>query len=285
MGLEEVHSYLGKELQAQGGFFLGRPGGTESEGMAHFLRERLPLKLLGRKKSYSSFFLSNAARYSGISWDTMNDLDYFSYRYLSAALDADCFGYGEFAPGALGLADMRARLGMPIVRYSLFDPWLAVKNKLEPWTQSLAGMKVLVIHPFTKSITHQYEQRGQVGGLPRVLPDFDLEVVRPPVTLLQEESLTWIKEFVLIEEAVLAKNFDVALIGAGSYGLPLAQSIARSGRKAVHTAGLTQLIFGVIGKRWDGSPVIDEFVDDSWIRPFQEDVAPGTEVIEGGSYT
>lgn len=284
MGLEEVHSYLGKELRGQGGFFLGRPGGTESEGMAHFLRERLPLKLLGSKKSYSSFFLSNAARYSGISWSSISDLDHFSYRYLSAALDADCFGYGEFAPGALGIAEMRARLGMPIVRSTLFDPWLAVRNGLEPWTKALAGMKILVVHPFTKSIKHQFERSERVNGLRLVLPIFDLEVIRPPVTLSKGAS-TWIEEFRLIESEILARDFDVALIGAGSYGLPLAQSVARSGKKAIHTAGITQLIFGVIGKRWERSALVDEFVDDSWIRPFQEDVAPGTEAIEGGSYT
>jgi len=37
-------------------------------------------------------------------------------------------------------------------------------------------------------------------------------------------------------------DFDVAIIGAGAYGLPLASYIKEMGRQAIHMGGSTQMV-------------------------------------------
>lgn len=45
-------------------------------------------------------------------------------------------------------------------------------------------------------------------------------------------------------------DFDITLIGCGTYGLPLAARIKRMNKVAIHTAGWTQMLFGIYGERW-----------------------------------
>ena len=47
------------------------------------------------------------------------------------------------------------------------------------------------------------------------------------------------------------KDFDIALIGAGAYGMPLAYKIKKMGKKAIHIGGSLQCLFGIKGSRWE----------------------------------
>lgn len=284
LSVREIHSALSHDLLGGEAFFLGRPGGTESEGLAAFLDRRVAPPGRFRRRNYSTFFRKYAESYSGISWSTIEDLDGFSYRYLQASLEAKYLGFGLFAEGALGIMQARVSAGLPIVHYEAYEPWEALLQDLAPWTLSLKGMRVLVAHPFTKSIELQFGRRQEISGVNEFLPDFELQTIRPPVTI-QGSATPWLSQFKAFEKKLLERDFDVALIGAGAYGLPLAHSVSLSGRKAIHTAGVTQIIFGVIGSRWQSYPPLKGFIDESWIRPLQEDVAPGTNQIEGGGYT
>jgi NADPH-dependent 2,4-dienoyl-CoA reductase/sulfur reductase-like enzyme len=78
-------------------------------------------------------------------------------------------------------------------------------------------------------------------------------------------------------------DFDVALIGAGAYGMPLAAHAKKLGKKAVHMAGVTQILFGIRGRRWEKPPLTD-FFNDSWTRPLAEETPPGFESVDQGAY-
>ena len=43
-----------------------------------------------------------------------------------------------------------------------------------------------------------------------------------------------------MEDGIAEIDFEVALIGCGAYGLPLAAHVKRLGKKAVHLGGATQ---------------------------------------------
>jgi hypothetical protein len=63
------------------------------------------------------------------------------------------------------------------------------------------------------------------------------------------------------------KDFDVAIIGCGAYGFPLAAHLKRLGKKAIYMGGATQLLFGIKGKRWDNYRLISNFFNEHWVRP------------------
>ena len=79
-------------------------------------------------------------------------------------------------------------------------------------------------------------------------------------------------------------NFDVAIIGCGAYGLPLAARIKEAGKIAIHLGGATQLLFGIKGKRWDGVGFGDKYYNEYWVRPEESEKPQNAVLIENGCY-
>lgn len=281
-----THSLIREGIEAAEPFYVGRPGGTESEGMNFFLRHRLRPALI-RPRAYPLRYRRIITSYSGVRHLNDSDLDFFNLEYLKASLSASLLGFGTFAAGSLGIAATRARAGQSVANAAFIEPWEVASHSFsDSWTQSLEGKRVLVVHPFLKSIQHQYNKVGMISGVKEFLPNFQLEVLRPPTSVLRSDNPAdvWASQFETLASEVKNRTFDVALIGAGSYGLPLAFDIFRSGRDAIHVGGSLQLFFGISGSRWiDGKPV-SRFIDETWIKPFPEDLFDGVRSIEGGSY-
>lgn len=158
-----------------------------------------------------------------------------------------------------------------------------------PWSAALEGRRVLVVHPFAKTIESQYRtRRGLLFANPRVLPEFELQ------TIAAVQSLggapcgyeTWFDALEAMRRQIEAAEFDVAIIGAGAYGLPLAAAVKDMGRQAVHLGGATQLLFGIRGRRWEiESPDdIAPLFNEHWVRPSAEETPESAGLVEGGCY-
>lgn len=158
----------------------------------------------------------------------------------------------------------------------------------DPWSSSLEGRKVLVVNPFAKTIEAQYRRRGELFADRRVLPDFTLKTIRSVQSIGsihgRREYADWFQALQSMEDQISAADFDVAIIGCGAYGLPLAAHVKRLGKKAVHLGGATQILFGVKGKRWENIPSVARLFNDAWVRPSTEDRPDNYQEIEGGSY-
>ena len=154
-----------------------------------------------------------------------------------------------------------------------FEPYRHEK----PWTQSLRGKRVLVVHPFDESIREQYERnRGRLFHSKHVLPDFDLQTTVPPRAHFGEirNAEHWFELFHELAESVCSQDFDVAIIGAGPFGLPLAAEVKRNGRQAIHLAGATQILFGIKGSRWDRDTEVRALYNELWVTPKPSETPP-----------
>jgi hypothetical protein len=157
-----------------------------------------------------------------------------------------------------------------------------------PWTEALEGLKVLVVHPFNTTIERQYHKnRELLFADKRVLPQFKtLETVKAVQTIAgnKGEFDTWFEALDAMKAAIDAKDYDVAIIGCGAYGFPLAAHVKRSGKKAIHLGGPTQVLFGIKGRRWDDHPLIAPLYNEHWVRPAPEDVPADANKVENGCY-
>lgn len=77
-------------------------------------------------------------------------------------------------------------------------------------------------------------------------------------------------------------DFDIAIIGCGAYGMPLAVEAKRIGKQAVHMGGATQIFFGIKGARWDNT--MKERYNEYWIRPGENEQCNNQSIVEGGCY-
>lgn len=165
------------------------------------------------------------------------------------------------------------------------EPYYA-NGDVVPWSAALKGKKVLVIHPFSESIEMQYKRRKEIWTELSVLPEFELITVKAVQTMAEQQDdrfCDWFEALEYMLEQCKQHDFDIALIGCGAYGFPLAAEIKKMGKGAIHLGGALQILFGIKGKRWDTHPIISSFYNDAWIRPIEQR-PKGYNKVEDGCY-
>ena len=172
------------------------------------------------------------------------------------------------------------------------EPYWAVK----PWTRALEGKKVLVIHPFASLIESQYaEKRELLFQDKRVLPNFELKTLQAVQSIGGESDFKdWFEALDWMKTRMDATDYDIALIGCGAYGFPLAAHAKRMGKQSVHLGGALQLLFGIRGKRWGDPSYGRETLQDkgsylrlfnlNWVYPGEKYKPVHASDIENGCY-
>jgi len=160
----------------------------------------------------------------------------------------------------------------------------------QPWIKALEGKNVLVVHPFKDSILSQYNNRKVLFTDSSFLPDFkSLTVIKAVQTLAGEISpfINWFYALDYMKSQINQVEFDIALIGCGAYGLPLAGYCKEIGKKAIHLGGGLQLLFGIKGKRWEeqyNNPCYRDMFNSNWVYPLASERIKNAHDVEGACY-
>ena len=217
---------------------------------------------------------------AGFFPNTEEAVEQFGEVYLNAVQELDLFGvFGEHAEDFVAnkLAKKAKLMQISSLGPYYFSP---------PWSIGLKGKKVLVVHPFDRSIEKQYQVRERLFDNKDVLPEFDLITLRAVQTIGSNTGgfASWFEALEYMKNRIDEIDFDVAIIGCGGYGLPLAAYVKQLGKKSILMAGATQLLFGIKGARWDNAPITSKYYRESWIRPCEEERPKNSEMVEGGCY-
>lgn len=232
---------------------------------------------------WSDFRLNNMKNLSGFFPSTPETIKVFSEMMLSDCKEVDLLGcwrkreswLSDYLPTSIIRVD-RERI----------NPFFAKK----PWTLALKGKKVLVIHPFAKSIISQYNRKDLVfpNGM---LPDFKLKVIPAVQSLGGSNSFeSWFDALDSMKQEMDKCDYDIVLLGCGAYGFPLAAHAKRMGKKAIHIGGALQLYFGIIGKRWEsegykgGPSDYSILFNEYWVRPSDDETPTSANGVESGCY-
>lgn len=229
--------------------------------------------------------------YSGIFPIGQDTAERFSELYLHDSSEIDMLACHQYVEKYMPL-----RKNVERIQLEMLYPFYVDK----PWTRILQGKKVLVIHPFAKTIESQYGRRSLLFGNKDILPDFDLKCYAPVQSLGgSDEYASWFDALSHMEEDISIIDFDIALLGCGAYGLPLGAYIKRMGKQAVHIGGGLQLFFGIKGKRWESEayndywhyrPGVDininyrPLFNEHWVRASKEETPASANKVEGACY-
>lgn len=156
-----------------------------------------------------------------------------------------------------------------------------------PWSRHLTGKRVLVVSPFSSTIASQYERRNEVWkNKPDVLPEFILDTLRCPLSamLVKPKFPDWFAALQDMQQNMDRRQYDVLIVGAGAWSLPLVAHAKRRGKWAIHLGGATQLLFGIRGGRWDKNAFLNTIYNESWVRPDAADRPATLRRIENGCY-
>ncbi|EKD71673.1 MAG: hypothetical protein ACD_46C00126G0001, partial [uncultured bacterium] len=101
------------------------------------------------------------------------------------------------------------------VHLELLNPYFSSS----PWTQALEGKRVLVIHPFARTIEAQYKKRHLIFKN-NLLPAFELKTIKAVQSIAGEETEfeTWFEALDHMKAQMDRIDYDICLIGCGAYG-------------------------------------------------------------------
>ena len=258
MTAEEGNNALYDLVASDMPFAVARYGGTEARTIADVLMTQAGGKIGGLR----DITLKRIVDLSG----------FFPKDDKSLLYDFAKMYYADEVAKEARLAELR-----------MMEPYLFEK----PWSGALKGKKVVVVHPFSETIDRQYLKRKQLFANEDTLPGFELRTVKAVQTLAGVEDKrfkTWFEALDYMFDKVMSVDFDIALIGCGAYGLPLAARVKSAGKQAVHMGGCLQILFGIKGKRWDDHRLIGKLYNDAWVRPGEGDKIDNSEVVENSCY-
>ena len=278
LNLRESNKEIYSLLMSDTPVMIGRHGGTEVKLAAGFDTEN---KIV---------FLDELCFSCGFFPESEQLVSDWAELYLNASRDLDfiCewnYRYGRYneVQHIFAKYSPEAKVGNDL---EVLTPFLLP----EPWTRALKGKRVLVVHPFSKTIQSQYKKREQLFENPDILPEFaSLETVTTVwsgVGNTDHGFADWFEVYDYLCAEISKHDFDVALIGCGCYGLTLASYVKSLGKSAVHVGGGLQLLFGIRGGRWDKAQrwIDVGLYNEHWVRPSEEETPKKYKSLEGGAY-
>lgn len=276
MTAEEGNKLLDEAVLAGKPFAATRFGGTETKTIADVLYTKAGGKLGG----VSERTLTRIMQLSGFFPADKSALSQFTDLYMECCPQIDILGVWNILLQSY-LADECA-INAELAELQMFEPYYFA----HPWTKALEGKKVVVIHPFAETIERQYERRENLFENQEILPAFGLRTVKAVQTLAGNtcEHATWFEALDWMYREAMKEEFDIALIGCGAYGLPLAVKVKQAGKQAVHVGGSLQLFFGIKGNRWDNHEVIGKLYNEYWVRPSERETIKKADKVEGSCY-
>lgn len=286
---DEANNLISAKILDQEPFMVARYGSVESRAIVNYKLRHLHLNdcvaivknLTGNINLYwkeDEKFLRELNENAGFFPKSDSELKKFVELMDICSADLDILGvwneYEEFLP-----VPEKAK----ICKIREIEPWFYSN----PWSSSLKNKNVLVIHPFEESVREQYKNRKNLYNDLNILPNFNLLTISAVQTIAGQSSQhkNWFAALDHMKKQILEIDFDVAIIGCGAYGFPLASYVKSLGKVAIHLGGVTQLLFGIKGKRWENwqhYTNLRKNNGENWI--FAHEIPDNYKKIEGGCY-
>lgn len=274
---EEMNAVIKGRLALKAPFLMARYGYTEMFAMRTFdfkMRHNYK-KAMAQLCRWSGFFPDDA----GLGHRFFDVME-------KAGKQVDILGI-ELEPFEDYYIKYNMKKDLQITSLEDLEPWRMPEN---PWSAGLAGKKVLVIHPFADTIEKQYQRRTQIFLDTDILPDFELLTLKAVQTIAGERDdrfSDWFEALDYMYQEAVRKEFDVAIIGCGAYGLPLAARLKEDGKQAIHLGGAVQVLFGIRGRRWDEAEkyeYVRRFYNEAWVYPGENERPKRLKEVEDGCY-
>ena len=270
---EQGTECIKEKLKAETPFMYCRLGAEES---------RTVLKWMNHQP-YEERNIHNIMYNAGVFPNDKKSIDKFCQVYTQALKQTD----GIFVWGCLGEHKIIKKF-TPKNRQIIKDSCNYFLLLNDVWTTALEGRKVLIVHPFIDTIEKQYEKR-ELLFKNKKLPTFkSLCYVRTVQSNAGENENvdfdSWFEALEYMKKEIETKDFEVALIAGGAYGIPLAAHVKDMGKQAIHIASNLQILFGIRGKRWDDWSEWAVHFNEHWCYPSESETPKRKDAVEGGSY-
>lgn len=142
------------------------------------------------------------------------------------------------------------------------------------WLPALEDRRLLIVNPFAALLGSRanretfeavWAKTGKGWFDPAGVDALEFAYGTDPATQARYSTARDLLDEITAE--IARRDFDVALIGAGGLGDPIATFVKSLGKVGFCLGGHTQVLFGVLGQRWRDDPDWQrDYFTDAWIE-------------------
>ena len=289
LNLEQSNNFIIKLLENDKSFLISRVGiGPETIVSCYFKIynkiDNLPSSLLDKLDNNGGIYTKNDDNKKN------NNIIDFCKLYINALHESTCLA--AWNKLMLQEQEILRNKNCPKLIFSILEPFYCCLENINPWSHKLLGKKVLIVNPFVESFKKQLNNNFQIFKDPdkKIFLDGQEFVFYKCYVTNAGNHLhsSWIETFDIMCNDISKLDFDIALLGCGGYGLPLCNFIHKKlNKSAIYIGGGLQLLFGVMGKRWENNDMWKKIIkenDTKFIRPSGDEILKNKDRVEGGCY-
>ena len=278
--LEKDNQFIKEVIESGKPFFIGRIAGIELK-IAHSVSFRRPIDMVHEIEE-----LENNA---GIHIKDIKSLHAYTNALLTSYSNCTAIAEWETTGEVFALTGDGQQLvskrtpRIPKIMAQSLEPYYVQPS----WMPALRGKRILIIHPFAKTIQQQLPNLSKIFPDREWFPECTITCLAPPLTLARNHQNKEWKEHLdaFLEILSKEKDIDIALVAAGGYGMLISDYLYTTMNTSVmYIGGALQLFFGIIGKRWFTNKDILTLMNDDWIRPLADDKPANFIKVEKGCY-
>jgi len=278
----DVHQEIYKLLSGTEPAMIGRFGGNEKAAFFSGISDPYPYHFWKKRKKFQEHW--GMFYGAGFFPKNINLMPDFAQEMIEACKQIDMIAvwkqkYEDFLIEEYCKEDMTTCALLTLGTHC---------NPDNSWTRALKGKKVLVVHPYKETILSQYEKREKLFKNSELLPEMDLMVMKSVQTIAGERDSrfkNWFEALDYMHQETRKYDYEIAVVGCGAYGFPLAARMKKDGKKVIHLGGVTQCMFGIMGNRWkDDRELLDVINPEYWVRPSLDETPKNPDIIEHSCY-
>jgi hypothetical protein len=273
---EEVHLRIASAIKSKSPFAIGRLGGVEANIVQW--AKQIPQGVFGFcARPWFSETLSGATN-AGIRPRNRESYRLFADIAYQALEKIDMQGVWKSLFEKSYLPALSTR---PLYENEIVAP--SNGNHIH-WMEELDYKKVVVVTPFAKTISKQIPKLAEIWRPRGWEPKIDFQIVPFPYLIDEDCKEFWWEVYERIGKNLASADYDVAILGCGGLGLPLAAIAKTAGKVGLHLGGHCQLLFGIYGKRHLEQEWFKSSFTPAWTQPDRDEVPKTAMRVEGGCY-
>tara|TARA_R110000824_G_scaffold340734_1_gene527221 strand:- start:155 stop:1012 length:858 start_codon:yes stop_codon:yes gene_type:complete len=276
--LYESNEFIINLIKSNKSFFISRVGiGSETYSTYHYEKH-------GEIGRYET--LDNNA---GIYYRNKEDIIKYNKYYSNALKNSD--GLATWNDNVIEEQKYFInKYELPMLHYKVIEPFYQLEENIIPWTHYLNKKKILIISPFISSFKSQLKDNFKMYKNQHIFLDNQefifYKCLNTSAGNRIEGHTNWLYTYLEMIKEIKKLDFDIALVSAGGYGLPICNYIKEHMKKSsIYVGGGLQLLFGVIGNRWINDPAWIQRILESpskFIKPIEKQ--KNSERIENSCY-
>ena len=254
-------------------FFIGRLSGNETRLCGLFINN----------KNITTDLYQNMLFGAGIQFKTVDDLTQYVKMYNTSVKNTTLIGIwdGGMYKQAKEYYDYLNNIKLNKICAHGLEPYYFMD---EPTYKCIPHKKILIITSHKETTLSQLPNLDKIYNKP-IFDNAEFYIYKPAQQNAgSHDTNSWQFHYNNMKQelADIKKtfNFDIALVSAGGFGMPLCNYIyTELNTSTIYVGGALQLFFGIMGKRWANNNM-----NSFWVKTLMVDKPLNTHLCEGSCY-